>query len=516
MNSVTGFLWRTSASSYLRTLLRVALGLGTFRLLYRALPSEDFGFWALLWSVFGYGVLVDFGLGFATQKRVAELSARKDWNELSRVLSTVLVTFCCVGAVLLCGAIFGRDAVLRLLHVSPENAVRYRGVVMVFFVGMALGFPLGIFPEILRGQQRVSAVNLIVCGGLVLNFIGIFAAVKLGWSLTTIVTLALITTLGPDLVCAVVAMRSLPGVRLHPARFSMSTARQTMTFSIVAYLITATNIVLGKTDQLVLGTCLSVASVAVYVAGAKVAEIFSLFTRQLHEALSPAAARLHANGDRDSLRTLLVEGTRLGLLIALPLYALFALRLPVFMRVLTGDATSHEAWLTGQLLLAWFLTTVATHATTKRIFVMTGHEHRLLTLGIIEAIANLALSITFVKMWPHPASVALGSLIPGLLLGWAVMWPWAARESGMSAWILLRKTAGLGTLAAVTVAGALQISSLIFGHGSAPTLPVFLIESVAAAAAGFAAVAPFLHTELKRFRAQKSASSNSAPATVPA
>ena len=501
MNSITGFLWRTSGSSYLRTLLRVALGLVTFRLLYRALPAEDFGFWALLWSVFGYGVLVDFGLGFATQKRVAELSAKQDWPELSRVLSTVLVTFCGLGVLVLVVASLGKSALLGALHVSPGNEARYREVAIVFFAGMALGFPLGIFPEILRGQQRVSTVNLIVCGGLVVNFIGVFAAVKLGWSLTVLVSIALATTLGPDLVCGVVALRSLPGVRLHPRLFTMSTARQTMGFSLVAYLITATNLILGKTDQLVLGACLSVASVAVYVAGAKVAEIFSLFTRQLHEALSPAAARLHATGDHASLRTLLVEGTRLSLLIALPLYALFAMRLPVFMRVLTGNAASPETWLTGQILLVWFLTTVATHATTKRIFVMTGHERRLLSLGVAEAIANLTLSITIVRVWPHPASVAIGSLIPTLLIGWFALWPWAAREAGVSAWALLGKTAGLGLLVAAVVAAVLQGSAHLHGQGSAPTLTVFFIESIIAALAGLAVAAPTLRAEFKRFQA---------------
>jgi O-antigen/teichoic acid export membrane protein len=274
MSAITSFLWRTSASSYLRTLLRVALGLGTFRILYTALPAEDFGFWALLWSVFGFGVLVDFGLGFATQKRVAELSAHQNWEELSRVLSTILVTFCGLGLVVFLVAFIGKDALLRGLHLTPGNETRYGSVALVFFIGMALGFPLGIFPEILRGQQRVSLVNLIVCGGLVLNFIAIFVAIKCGWSLTVLVSLALATTLGPDLVCGIVALRSLPGVRLHPQLFSIATAKQTMGFSLVAYLITATNIVLGKTDQLVLGACLSVASVAVYVAGAKVAEIF--------------------------------------------------------------------------------------------------------------------------------------------------------------------------------------------------------------------------------------------------
>lgn len=495
-------LWRTSVSSYARTLLRVGLGLITFRLIYRALPAEDFGFWAVLWSVFGFGALADFGLGFATQKRVAELSARGEWKELSRVLSTVLVTFIGIGVCVALAAWFGKDALLAVLKVSPENEARYRGVMLTFFIGMACGFPLGIFPEILRGMQRVGTVNSVACIGLTLNFIGIYTAIQSGWSLDTLLIVALVTTLLPDLICGIIALRSLPELRLRFSAFSRATVTETMRFSLIAYLITATNLVLGKTDQMILGTCLSLASVAIYVAGSKVAEIFALFTRQIHEALSPAAARLNAMCDKDSLRTLLVDGTRISLLIAVPLYVLFAMRLPVFVQVLTGATVSAESWWTGQILLAWFLTTIATHATTKRIFVMTGHERRLLSFGLGEAISNVTLSIILVKIWPHPASVAVGSIIPTLLFGWLGLWPWAARESALSPFRLLVKTGGSGVVIASVVAAVLFLSAHIHGQGDKPSLLAFSVECAVAGAAGLATAFLILRDELRLLRNQ--------------
>src|ERR1051325_959726 len=88
-------IWRNAASNYLCLSLRLVLGLLMFRMLYRELSKEEFGFWALIWSVFGYGVLLDFGFGFTAQKRVAELSVREEWTRLSQVLSTIF--FCYVG-----------------------------------------------------------------------------------------------------------------------------------------------------------------------------------------------------------------------------------------------------------------------------------------------------------------------------------------------------------------------------------------------------------------------------------
>jgi hypothetical protein len=77
-------IWSNALSNYLRTFVGIVVGLVTFRLLYQSMPKESFGFWSLLWSVFGYGILLDFGFGFAAQKRVAELSVSKDWTQLSQ------------------------------------------------------------------------------------------------------------------------------------------------------------------------------------------------------------------------------------------------------------------------------------------------------------------------------------------------------------------------------------------------------------------------------------------------
>ena len=176
------------------------------------------------------------------------------------------------------------------------------------------------------------------------------------------------------------------------------------------------------------------------------------------------------------------------------------MRLPVFMRLLTGNGTSIEAWWTGEIMLAWFLTTIATHSTTKRIFVMTGHERRLLRYGIGEAVANVALSITMVKLWPHPASVAVGSIIPTLLFGWLGLWPWAAREAGISPFALLVRTMSAGMPIALSVAGSLWVSGRLFGAGDAPSLPAFLVEASIAGLVGLSVAAGLLRDEIRIFR----------------
>ena len=480
-------IWRNSVSNYVRTLLGMVVGLITFRLLYQALDREEFGFWSLLWSLFGYGSLLDLGFGFAAQKQVVELSIKQDWDKLGRVLSTILVFYAAMAAVIALAVVLGAAAVVGWLGISAAKSDEFRRVLVWFFAGLCFAFPLGVFPEILRGQQRIRLANQLVSAALVLRLAFIAAAVWLHWSLTALTIIALVFALVPDALAGVLALRSMPAVRLSPRRFSPALIRETMRFSLYAYLGSTTNLLLGKTDQLVLGATLSVASVGLYQAGGRVAEVFHQFTRQVQETLSPAAAHLHALGERAALGDLLVNSLRWSVVIATPLYLLCAFHLPELLRLLTGERVAPpETCLVGHVLLAWFYTTILTHSVSKRIFMMCGHERRLMWLGLAEAVANLLLSIALVLVFRNVAAVAVGSLLPTLFFGWVFLWPWMAREAGLTAGELFRRAILPAWIACVPM-----LVFLLAAHVGAvfpadnPWLPVLLQGSAAGLIAAF-------------------------------
>ncbi len=434
-------IWSNSISNYVRTVLGMVVGLLTFRMMYRQMPPEEFGFWSLLWSVFGYGILLDFGFGFAAQKRVAELSVKQDWGELSRVLSTILFFYFGVAAAIVLVVLVGSKQIVGMFGVSPVNQDAFRKVLVLFFMGIGLAFPMGIFPEILRGQQRIRLANNLISAALVLRLVTLWFALKYQWGFFAVMAIALFFALAPDFLAALLALKRMPEVKLRPGLFSRAMIGDTMKFSVFAYISTATNLVLGKTDQLVLGLALTVAAVALYQAGAKVAEVFAQFTKQIQDTLSPAAAHLHATGDKAALRDLLMNSTRWSVLIATPLYLLCAFYLDELLQLLTGDRViAVETWRVGHILLFWYYTTILTHSVSKRIFMMTGHEKQLMWLGLGEALANLVVSVALVFWMKSVVAVAIGSLIPTLYFGWVHLWPWVARDVEISGWVLFKRT----------------------------------------------------------------------------
>jgi O-antigen/teichoic acid export membrane protein len=490
-------IWRNAASNYLCLALRLVLGLIMFRLLYRSLTREEFGFWSLLWSVFGYGILLDFGFGFTVQKRVAELSVHRDWTRLSQVLSTVFYTYLVIGAAVALAGLVASRWLIDWFHVAPQNRESFRQVLVCFACGLGLGFPLGLFPEMLRGQQRIALGNLIFSGGMLINFGFSVLAIERHWGLKALVLIAVICTSVPDLLCGVFALRQLPAVRIRPKHFSPSMIRDTVSFSVFAYLTTVSNVILAKTDQLVITSAIALSAVAVYQAAAKVGEMFGGVSQQLPDAFSPAAAHLHAKGDRAVLRDMLINGTRFSVMVATPLYLVCAFYMDGLLRLLTGEALPVTFW-AGQVLLFWSYTTVVTQSVAKRIYMMCGHERKLMYLAVGEALLNLALSIGLVAYYRSVICVAVGSLASTCVFGWLILWPWAAREAELSAWRLACLVLGPAWLACLPLLAFVGFDRIVPLLETRKNSLVLFLEGGLALTLGFLGMWRIALTELER------------------
>lgn len=417
------YFWRNTASNYVRMITRLGLGLVLFRLLFSNLSEVEFGYWSLLWSLFGYGVLLDFGFGFTAQKVVAEKTTSGDREGLSRLMSTLVWTFVGLSVVLFSVFVLIRGPFLAGLDIPVEEEGTFILAYFIFFGGLALNFPFGLFPEILRGLQRLYLANWLNTASTVLNFGGIVVALYLDLPFTAIIGISVTTTLLPNVIAGIIAARLIPGFSLNPRLFELGSVKAQLGFSMVAYLITFSNLLMSKSDQLVLGFTLGVASIALYQASYKVAEMFNMFTIQLQEALSPAAASLHASGDSEGLKDLLMRTSRLTFLISTPLYLLCAFYLDALIRLLTGlDAVSTETFLVGQILLLAIYSSQMTNSCTKRILMMCGFERKLLAVSMTDAAANVCISI-ILALHIGMMGVALGTLIPTVVVGWVWVLP---------------------------------------------------------------------------------------------
>ena len=426
------YFWRNTSTNYLRTVLRLGSGIVLFRLTYQHLSQEQFGFYSLLWSLFGYTILLDFGLGFTAQKAVAENTASGQIGELNKLVCTIFWTFAFFGAVILACFSALQPWFLQWTHVTLANRETFGVGYTIFFSAMALAFPLGIFPEMLRGLQRIDLANWVTIASLLVNLVLLTWGLLAGWAFPWIVFISVATTVTPNLVALLIVFRRIPGFSLHPKHFRFAAIQGVLSFSIVAYLITFTNLIMARTDQAVISMGIGVGAIALYQAGYKAAEMFGLFSVQMQDALTPAAAQMNIRKDHQGLRELLVKSTQMTLFLTTPLYALCTVYLEPVIKTLTGlKSVEPQTFWVGQTLLLATFSSLITNSCSKRILMMCGWERKLLKISLVDAGINLVASIVLVRRY-GVLGVALGTMVPTVLLGWCWLIPVTARFLNIS------------------------------------------------------------------------------------
>lgn len=491
-NDVTRKVARDTVSGYAALFVGMALGLYTFRMIYQVLSEEDFGYWGLLWSLFGYGILVDFGFGYSAQKRVAELSVLKNWGELSRVITTILSFYIVAATVIFLGGYLASGWLIDAFRVTPENRETYHRVLIIFLGGIALSFPLGIFPEMLKGQQRVVTANLIQMVSSSTNAVVVSLVVYFEEGLETLV----ICTLAPNVVIQTVVgfmvLARLPDVYLRPRNLSWKTLVETSKFSLVAYANTLATVVRNKSANPIISAIFGVARIAPYQLGSRIGETYGTLTIQLARVLSPTAAHLHATGDKDSLSRVLLSSMRFSALLGTLLWILTITYMDGVIRLIAGeDEPTLEMIGAGIMVTTWFYSEGTTHSVFRSIYMMAGQERRLMKSAVLEAASGLILGITFALVLRSLGytkygilGVAAGPLLSAMVLGWGIIWGWASRELGWTRSHLFGQVvwpAWRGCLPMIVVILALRLQPF-WASGSSALLT--LVEGAAAGVVG--------------------------------
>ncbi len=477
---------RNSLSGLISTALSLACALVMFRTLYSTWSDSQFGFWALMWSLFGLGFVLDLGIGVSVQRAVAQKIGSGDIAAINRLLATAFCGFVVVVATALLVALLLRDPFLALVKTPPAEHAEFARAFTFFATALALIFPLGLFAELLHGLQRIDLFNWIKITFIAVNFAVVMAGVHLGWRFSTIVATGAAFSVAPNAAFALAALRQLPGLSVHPRHFSLPDLRSQVGFSLNAYFVSISNKLLEQGDRLVIGGALGVAPVAIYQAAAKVAEILRLFAAQLAIVVSPAAAHLSAERDTAGLRDLTLRTSRFNFLLVTPVYLLAAAYLDPLLRALTGlDAVPPSMWWLGQLLLFSTFNSQISSVCASRVLIMSGGERDLFRLTLTQAATNIALSLLLV-IPGGSIGVAVATLACSLVFGWGFILPRVLhrldlRLADFAAFHLRGALAPLGACAAALTAimlafpipGSSGVFSLLW-RGTAVMTPTLL------------------------------------------
>jgi O-antigen/teichoic acid export membrane protein len=185
------------------------------------------------------------------------------------------------------------------------------------------------------------------------------------------------------------------------------------------------------TDTVVVGVILGPLSVAAYQIALSPSAVLRQLADQFNVVALTTSSSLHAQGEESTVQRLLLESTRVTLVVMLPFVVVFSAWGTDFVRLWVGNGFRHSV--PSLICLSTAMVLIAMQGTAAQV-IMAHSRHRVIAIATsCEAIANLALSIVL-GLHIGITGVALGTLIPTAFTALFVSMPYAARLAGVSMW----------------------------------------------------------------------------------
>jgi len=455
---------RNVSMRYVVLIAEMAIGLLMLPFNVSYLGRAAYGVWLLMTAITGHFSLLDLGFGGSQVRFVAHYRARRDAGAINEIVSTLFFVFAAVGAASYAAAALIAFNMERLFALTPEQAALGRTTLLIIALQVAMGFPYSVFGGIVNGFQRYATNSIVgLTTSIVVALVNVIV-LRLGYGLETLVAATTLVRILALQIYRLNAYRTFPLLQVRPRHVRRARLREVTGFSVHAACIDWGNKLNYSSAPLVIGTFLNSAAVAVYGVPMRLAEVIQRLTNQLNAILFPVVVGSAAEQRADRLQLILLQGTRISLALVVPIGMTVALLAGPLVTAWVGPGFETSAAVL-PVLAAMVIIRVG-DATATTILKGAGRQGMLAGWNLAMAAANITLSIILVHLY-GVIGVAMGALIPVMLVSTFVLFPAACHRVGLSVRVAVARAVWPSLWPAVALAAVVVPASRF----TPPSLP---------------------------------------------
>lgn len=424
--SLVGTIAKNSLTGYLRFAISIGVMLLLTPFIIKGIGTDEYGLWVLIFSVLGFFGLLDFGLGTGAVKYTAECHGAADIDRRNKIISSLMVVYLGLAA-LAAVVLYGMSLYFaEWFRIDASQADKIKPLILILAVRTTiLALPLSLFRSLLFGYQKIWVINAIQAGSMLLFGLGVYVIIGNGYGIIGLALVSLAAMLCEYLAYLIFAYRMIPSLKISLKLWDPKLLKEVSSFSFYSFLVSIAALILLRTDPIIIQMFLSLSAVAVYAVAMKVAEQIYLLVKQFVSVLTPLIANLHAQKDTNSIRHILISGTKLALVpaVIIALWVIFLGREGLVFWV----GSEFEGATSILIILTLSMVASVPQLTSSTVLAMSGHHKFTARAAIASAGLNAIISLLLVRSLGI-TGVALGTLITTVLIDIFVIVPKACRE----------------------------------------------------------------------------------------
>jgi O-antigen/teichoic acid export membrane protein len=377
------------------------------------LGNEQYGIWALVFSVVDYYALVDLGFKSAVVKYAAHYRATGETERLEELISTATAYFTIAAVGALAAAIAIALNTTRLFHVLPQDVPAFRFLTITVGMGMALNISFSAFAGALDAYQRfdISSRILILANGL--RTIGFFVLLWAGFGLKAMGLCSLGTILLNFVMGYFAFRREAPNLKFSLSKARFAALRQMAGYGSRTMVANISLNVLNQNAPVLIGHFLSATMVAYFSFPMRLLNYSVELVGRLGGVTASKSAELTARGDTVGIARMAVIVNRYCLFLFLPLAVYLAIFGRQFLAVwLNPEFAAHSAPLLPVLGAGVVVAIAAQYNSTSILYGIARHG-ALAWAVLVEAALSIA------GLWyaiPRHGIFAAACVVSGLMI----------------------------------------------------------------------------------------------------
>ena len=351
---------------------------------------------------------------------------------------------------------------------------------------------LGVFGGVLSALNRYDLQNLASLVQTAIRVLGVVFLLRSGHGIVAIALCELAAGLVGNLIMVWIARKLYPALQILLRIPKKQTLQKIWSYSVYVFLTGIAVQLVYQSDNIVVGAFISTSAVTYYAIANNLSRYATQVIGSLSTAFVPAASTYEAEGNTSGLQMLYKNGTRVMLMVSLPMMITLIFRGSTFIGLWMGQQYSHRSGIVLILLSISLLIGFANRTAGSIAFGIEKHKP-VAIVAICEGLTNLALSVILARRYGL-YGVAIGTLIPSLaaqLLFWP---PYVARLVGLSSFHVVFRVWMPMYLSAVPFA---VVTYLVDRFLPAPNFAVFCLQVFACLPVFFIVIAVVFRSYLR-------------------
>lgn len=290
------------------------------RMISDHLGQERLGVWDFGWATVSYLNLLSAGIASSVNRYVAKFKASSKWAEMSKAVS-------CCACIFSFSAMFGLLITFTLVYVlqwiAPPSFLPYlhETKILILCLGLTVSIDLFIptYVGVISGCQRYDLLAIIEATCYVLLMGCIVPVLFFGGGLASLGILVLGMRIIEGFTKRLIARRLCPQLTLSPALVTRDGLKTVFSFGGKTVMDTIAKMGLYQGNNILVAYFFGPASMAAYARSMALILHGNKLLFHFGRVFAPSASQFQAEGDDNSLKKLLLQGTQRGALITLPL-----------------------------------------------------------------------------------------------------------------------------------------------------------------------------------------------------